>query len=71
MVKFTSTTNPSFEYLEGTTVPNNLFKIDVSVWFDDFHTSYVKNIKFKYSKDKTVLTYVVDTRNSRYVFTRT
>ena len=66
-VKFKSTTNGRFKYLEGTTVEPDNFKIGLVVWFDNFHTSAIEKIEYKYNKNSTDLK--VTTLNSTYVFT--
>ena len=64
-VKFISTTNPQFKYLEG--VIASQFYIDVVVNFNDFHTSRISRIDYNWTSNyHAVLT--VETKNSTYVF---
>ena len=64
VITFVSTTNPSFKYLEG--MKSTVFKIGSVIWFEDFHTSNLKSIKYKYTDKYTELK--VKTLNSMYVF---
>ncbi len=65
-IRFKSTNNGKFKYFEGKVTDPSNFEIGVVVWFNDFHTSAVQKIEYKYGKKDVDLK--VTTLNSIYVF---
>ena len=66
MVTLKSTTNERFKYLQGKSVSDDEFTVDIVIWFDNLHTSALKKIEYIYL-DKSI-ELKATTMNSEYVF---
>ena len=65
-VRLESTTNSKFKYMQGKTTKPENFKLGTVIWFEDFHTSSLKNLEYTYNKDSVEIK--ATTLNSEYVF---
>ena len=65
-VEMISTTNKNFKYMQGKVIAESDFKVGTVVWFGNFHTSNVHNIKYTYMDGEVRL--IVTTLNSLYEF---